>query len=190
LRVGRPLVVVLVTLTWALLSNQNAFADTKLISYDRAIFRLPGKVIFLNNLVETIDSYRELKCLGPSSWIKKALKEDFFSSDFLKIEGKSIKRNRKELQTLLLFEKLKIFAFKGISLTYEELNSEASRMGCSLDVLRKSLVAREVLHLEVYLRGRFMPLVEGRKDRIRALTALKSFVTSLRKQRDYEWMIP
>lgn len=152
----------------------------KVTFFDQALFRIPGKVLFYQKALESIDALKKVRCVSTRPIIYQALK-------YKKIDHKLGKTpyewriNHKTIQMLVLLEKIKSFGLTGVGQDQEEVSERFGKTRCrNLNLSKQSLSLQELVRVEFYLQDRFFKNGKLVKD------SLKTFVDSISNKSRHE----
>ena len=70
----------------------------KVTFFDQALFRIPGKVLFYQKALESIDALKKVRCVSTRPIIYQALKYNFQTIDHIELDIKVIEASEKYLK--------------------------------------------------------------------------------------------
>ncbi len=152
----------------------------KVTYFDQALFRIPGKVLFYQKALESIDALKKVNCISKTPIIYQALNYKNINHELGKTPYEW-RRNDQTIQMLVLLEKIKSFGLTGVGQDIDEVFNRLSKTRCrNLKLEKESQSLQELVRVEFYLQDRFVKNNKLVKD------SLKTFVDSISNKSRHE----
>lgn len=165
------------------ISAEGQEKELKLEWKDRALFRIPGKVVYFSEALKLTGALEKITCLEGESFLLKAISPLYKKKGPLPSDYNNLKDKKKlALESLLKIEKMKTYAPKESNINDSPLLKASIRKRCQGVDIAKEKEGRELLSLEVFLRDRFEDGKDGEKK-------MKAYLYNIFQKTKHEWLI-
>ena len=153
----------------------------KTLYKDKAIFRIPGRVVFYSDASLTWNALKKFSCLGNKSLLLKAIGGDKSITKAKTLKYDELIQRGKDLEKVLFIEKIKSFTFRENKLDDHPVLKGIVYRNCP-KLKKQSLTDKELISLEIYLRDRFGDGKEGHSK-------MRVFVQNIFQKTGHEWLL-